>query len=77
LRRTLPHPIHSHIHAPALPSAPPPCLPPELCAGGQLVEVLADSPGYCECDAARLAGQLLSALAHCHGAGVAHLDIKP
>jgi serine/threonine protein kinase len=41
------------------------------------VDVLANHSGYCEQDAARIMGQLLSALSHCHDKGVLHLDIKP
>ena len=49
----------------------------ELCAGGELVDVLAEHADYCEQDVAHIIGQLLSALSHCHAKGVLHLDIKP
>jgi serine/threonine protein kinase len=49
----------------------------ENVAGGELFNQLMDRGFYTEADAAPLARQMFSALAHIHGQGFAHRDIKP
>ncbi|XP_042017253.1 phosphoenolpyruvate carboxylase kinase 1-like [Salvia splendens] len=49
----------------------------DLCDGGDLFDRLSSSPRFSERDAARVISQLMSAVAFCHRAGVAHRDIKP
>ena len=56
-----------------------------LCRGGELFDgivrkssdVESDVPCFAEDDAARIMYQILSAVSHMHGRGVAHRDIKP
>ncbi|KAL1546131.1 calcium/calmodulin-dependent protein kinase [Salvia divinorum] len=49
----------------------------DLCDGGDLYDRLSSSPRFSERDTAAVASQLMSAVAFCHRAGVAHRDIKP
>jgi serine/threonine protein kinase len=49
----------------------------EYCAGGTLAERIAQQGPLSFREFREIAKQLLDALACCHGAGIAHLDIKP
>lgn len=49
----------------------------ELCYGGSLQRHLASRASYSECDAARIARQVLAALQHMHSCGTVHCDVKP
>ncbi|XP_057778745.1 phosphoenolpyruvate carboxylase kinase 2-like [Salvia miltiorrhiza] len=49
----------------------------DLCDGGDLYDRLASGCRFSERDAAAVLRQLMSAVASCHRAGVAHRDIKP
>lgn len=48
----------------------------ELCGGGDLLDRVLDCGGLAEPHAATLFAQVAAAVAHCHGRGVAHRDIK-
>lgn len=47
------------------------------CAGGELFEHIGKRAAFTEAAAAEVARSLLQYLAHAHGLGVAHMDIKP
>lgn len=49
----------------------------ELCAGGRLVDCVAQSQDFRESDAAIIMKQLFSALEYIHGKHVVHRDVKP
>lgn len=49
----------------------------ELCAGGELFDRIAEAGGMPEPEARRCFMQILSAIVHCHSAGVYHRDLKP
>lgn len=51
----------------------------QLCEGGELLQLLLGRPEHklAEAEAARVLCQLGGALAHLHGLGVAHRDVKP
>lgn len=49
----------------------------DLAIGEPLSALLAREGALAEADAARIGGQLLSALEHAHGRGVVHRDVKP
>ena len=53
------------------------CLVTELMRGGDLFHCLLNSSTFSESDAARLARQIVSAVAHLHVHGVVHCDLKP
>lgn len=48
-----------------------------VCAGGELFEHIGKRAAFTEAAAAEVARSLLQYLAHIHGLGVAHMDIKP
>ena len=48
-----------------------------LCSGGELFDSLVAKGHYTEREAARIMGQVASALEYCHGRGIAHRDLKP
>jgi serine/threonine protein kinase len=52
-----------------------------LYSGGELFDAIVDrverGESYTEMDAARIVGQVMEAVKHCHEVGVAHRDIKP
>jgi serine/threonine protein kinase len=47
------------------------------CAGGELFEHIGKRAAFTEAAAAEVARSLLQYLAHVHGLGVTHMDIKP
>lgn len=49
----------------------------DLCTGGDLYDLLSTRQRLSEPEAASIAAQLVSAVAHCHRLGVAHRDLKP
>ena len=49
----------------------------ELMRGGDLFQHLAKASTFSEAEAARLARQIISAVAHLHEHGVVHCDLKP
>jgi calcium-dependent protein kinase len=48
-----------------------------VCAGGELFEHIGKRAAFTEAAVAEIARSLLQYLAHIHGLGVAHMDIKP
>jgi serine/threonine protein kinase len=46
-------------------------------AGGEMFDHLVNNGAYSEADAARLVGDVASALAFLHGLGIVHCDLKP
>jgi calcium-dependent protein kinase len=49
----------------------------ELCAGGELLDVILGQPVFSEARVARYMKQILSAVLHCHSIGIVHRDLKP
>ncbi len=49
----------------------------DLCKGGELFHRIAGRGHLTEIECAGIVRQILSALAHCHAAGIVHRDIKP
>jgi serine/threonine protein kinase len=49
----------------------------ELLAGGELFEQIIKRQRFSERDAARIVGEMASAIAYCHSQGIVHADIKP
>ena len=53
------------------------CIVQELCAGGELFDVLIKKKRFGEEDAALIIKRVLNAINYCHNQGIVHRDLKP